>query len=103
MNNHTSHGQDADSHRHEDDPRPVGFWRSNTGLVTIGFLAIGAFFLVAEHRAHLVPLLGYAFPFLLLLACLPMHFMHGGHSGHGGGARDDDSTDDNNKPTPHHH
>ena len=43
------------------------------------FLAIGAFFLWEEHRAHLLG----ALPYLLLLACPLMHiFMHRGH-GHG--------------------
>ena len=47
----------------------------------LGFLAIAAYFLLTEHRAHVVPYL----PFLLLLACPLMHlFMHHGHSGHGG-------------------
>ncbi|MFZ5697960.1 MAG: DUF2933 domain-containing protein [Pseudomonadota bacterium] len=43
-----------------------------------GFLAIAAFFLLTEHRAHVFGLL----PFLLLLACPLMHiFMHRGHGG----------------------
>ncbi|GAB3380025.1 DUF2933 domain-containing protein [Azotobacter armeniacus] len=42
----------------------------------LGFLAIAGYFLLTEHRAHVVPYL----PFLLLLACPLMHlFMHGGH------------------------
>ncbi len=45
------------------------------------FLAIAAFFLFSEHRAHLLG----ALPFLLLLACPLMHlFMHHGHGGHDG-------------------
>ena len=48
--------------------------------VLITFIAIGAFFLFAEHRAHVLPYL----PWLLLGSCLLMHsLMHGGH-GHGG-------------------
>ncbi len=44
-----------------------------------GFLAIAAFFLLTEHRAHVFGVL----PFLLLLACPLMHmFMHRGHGGH---------------------
>lgn len=63
------------------DGRRLHGRRSN--WVLIGFLAIGGFFLVTEHRAHLLPFLGYL-PFLLLLACPLMHlFHHGGHGGHG--------------------
>ena len=59
-----------------------GFLRGRAGLVLLGFLAIGAFFLLSEHRAHLLGFL----PWLLLLACPLMHlFMHHGHD-HGGGA-----------------
>lgn len=51
--------------------------------VLVGFIAIAAYFLVTEHRAHLSGLL-YYLPFLLLLACPLMHvFMHRGHVGHG--------------------
>jgi copper chaperone CopZ len=45
-----------------------------------GFMAIAAFFLFTEHRAHLFGIL----PFLFLLACPFLHmFGHGGHGGHG--------------------
>ncbi|HMS23142.1 MAG TPA: DUF2933 domain-containing protein [Candidatus Levybacteria bacterium] len=51
---------------------------TKTKLVLIIFLGIGAFFLLAEHRAHLYGLLPYSF----LLLCLVMHmFMHGGKKG----------------------
>lgn len=44
-------------------------------LVLVTFLAIAAFFLFTEHRAHLFGIL----PFLFLLACPLMHlFMHHG-------------------------
>ena len=47
-------------------------------MVLLAFLAIAGFFLLAEHRAHLLGVL----PFLLLLACLLLHFfMHRGHGG----------------------
>jgi len=52
------------------------------------FAVIAAFFLIAEHRAHLVGWLAF-WPYLLLLACPLMHlFMHGSHShgGHGSNA-----------------
>lgn len=62
----------------------AGF-RSRMRLVLLGFLAIAAFFLFTEHRAHLLG----ALPYLLLLACPLMHvFGHGGHGGHGGPKED---------------
>ena len=66
--------------------------------VLLAFLAVAAFFLVFEHRAHLSFLLFtehrehlselvYYLPFLLLLACPLMHlFMHRGHGDHGSGS-----------------
>lgn len=55
-------------------------------LAFFAFAAIGAFFLVAEHRAHLYPYL----PWVLLALCPLMHlFMHRGHRGHDHGAHDD--------------
>ena len=45
------------------------------------FVAIAAFFLWEEHRAHVLGVI----PYLLLLACPIIHlFMHGSHGGHGG-------------------
>jgi hypothetical protein len=52
----------------------------------IGFLAVAAFFLWTEHRAHLLGVL----PYLLILACPLMHMFHHGH-GHGGGHQQHDS------------
>lgn len=53
--------------------------------VLLAFLAIAAFFLLTEHRAHVWGLA----PYLLLLACPLLHFfMHGRHGGHGGESRD---------------
>ncbi|ADL54751.1 MAG TPA: DUF2933 domain-containing protein [Gallionella sp.] len=47
--------------------------------ILVVFLAIAAFFLFTEHRAHLLG----ALPFLFLLACPLMHlFMHHGHNNH---------------------
>lgn len=47
--------------------------------IFIAFLVIAAFFLLSEHRAHMLG----ALPLLLLLACPLMHlFMHHGHGGH---------------------
>jgi hypothetical protein len=63
-------------------------WWPRARLVFFCFAAIGAFLLVAEHRAHLVPYL----PFFFLAACPLMHlFMHHGHGHHhhGGNTTDD--------------
>ena len=50
------------------------------GVVLLAFLAIGAFLLFSEHRAHV---LGSAL-WLLILACPLLHiFMHGSHGEHG--------------------
>lgn len=44
------------------------------------FLAIAAFFLLEEHRAHILGL----WPYALLLLCPVIHiFMHRGHGSHG--------------------
>lgn len=65
--------QEATQHAHR--PRA-------TTWVFIGFLAVAAYFLIAEHRAHLAGWL----PFILLALCPLMHLFHGhgGHGGHGG-------------------
>lgn len=70
-------------HEHESDC--VGRMKSRTNIALIVFLVIAAFFLLAEHRAHLSGWFPY-WPYLLVLACPLMHlFMHGGHGhdGHG--------------------
>jgi hypothetical protein len=65
------------------ESRQRGLMPSPANIALIGFLAIGGFYLIAEHRAHL---LGWL-PWLLLAACPLLHvFMHGGHGGHGGGS-----------------
>ena len=66
------------SHHDQTEKRKRSFL-SRANIVLIGFLAIGGYFLITEHGAHIVPFL----PWLLLLACPLMHlFMHGGHGGH---------------------
>ncbi len=66
---------------HPDRGRGGGFWRSRAGLTAAVFLAVAAFLLLSEHRAHALG----ALPYLLILACPLMHlFMHHGHGGHGG-------------------
>ncbi|MGJ3264708.1 MAG: DUF2933 domain-containing protein [Salinarimonas sp.] len=84
---------------HGDNRR--GSFSPRTDIVLLVFLAVGAFYLVAEHRAHL---LGVG-PLLLLLGlCLVMHFfMHAGH-GHGPGSDDGDPPPGGGRePGGHHH
>jgi len=66
-------------HHHEEPPRRSG---SRAWIVFAVLAAIGAFFLISEHRAHLFG----ALPYLLLALCPLMHLFHGhgGHGGHGG-------------------
>jgi hypothetical protein len=48
--------------------------------VLIAFLIIAGYFIITEHRAHVIEYL----PRALLLGCVFLHmFMHGGHGGHG--------------------
>ena len=56
-------------------------FRSRSGLVLLAFLAIAGFFLVKEHTAHVLGVL----PYLLVLACPLLHFVHRGHGGGRGG------------------
>jgi len=66
---------------HEHSQRTNWFQSWRTMLVLLVFLAVGAFFLTTEHRAHVLGFL----PFAIFLLCpLMMFFMHGGHGGHGG-------------------
>jgi len=65
------------------DPGKQSRYGFRANIVLIGFLVVAGFYLVTEHRAHL---LGWL-PWLLLLACPLMHFfMHSGHGGHDGDA-----------------
>jgi hypothetical protein len=66
------------------------FFKSRTGLVLLGFLALAAFYLLTEHTAHLFGVLPYA----LLLLCPLLHlFMHGGHGDHSGQSGHEGHTD----------
>lgn len=59
------------------------------------FLAIAAFFLWEEHRAHILG----ALPYLLLLLCPAIHlFMHRGHGGHDAGHSGHDGQHDHSGP-----
>jgi hypothetical protein len=62
-------------HHETDEPRRG---LAHSTWVLIGFLAIAAYFVFSEHRAHFIQFL----PFLLLAACPLMHLLHG-HGGHG--------------------
>ena len=60
----------------------VDAMKLRANIVLIIFLVIGAFFLIAQHRAHVIGWSPYS-PFLRLLAYPLLHLsMHGGH-GHG--------------------
>lgn len=62
-------------HEHAHDRKQQPRW---SGWVFWAFLAIAAFFLFTEHRAHVLG----ALPWLLLLACPFLHFfMHRNHRG----------------------
>jgi hypothetical protein len=57
---------------------------SPRGLVLLALLTIAAFFLMTEHRAHVLG----ALPYVLFLLCPLLHLLlHGrhssGHTGHG--------------------
>lgn len=72
MEQHPHHRNESD----QEHSRP----RAAT-IALIGFLSIAGFYLVAEHRAHL---LGWL-PWLIILICPLLHiFMHRKHGGHGG-------------------
>jgi len=81
--------------RLDDGKQPSRLTATNIALV--GFMAIAAFYLIAEHRAHL---LGWL-PWLIILACPLLHiFMHRGHGEHGD--RSDSSVSRTRRP-PHQH
>ncbi len=78
--------------KYEPPQRSKPLWRSRTGLALLGFLAIAAFFLLSEHRAHLLG----ALPWVLLALCPLLYlFDHGGRDGHGG---EDRAPGDGDKP-----
>ncbi|UYQ73427.1 DUF2933 domain-containing protein [Pelagibacterium flavum] len=84
---------ERDPDHHDQPPRRI----SAATIALWGFLAIGAFYLIAEHRAHL---LGWL-PWLIILACPLLHiFMHGSHGGHDHGGSSSSKRSD--RP-PHQH
>jgi hypothetical protein len=97
------HNMDQGHHNHGQG----SFFASAANIALLGFLVIGGYFLVTEHRAHIATAIPYL-PVLLLLACPLMHiFMHGGHGGHGehdgGGSSRGSSPDDGQSTPPHQH
>ena len=71
--------------------QPPPFWRSPAGWALVLTVAVGGFYLVTEHTAHLFG----ALPCLFLLACPLMHvFMHRGHGHKGHGHGQHRSSDD---------
>lgn len=65
--------------RHGEQQRETNRMPSASKWAMVGFLVIAGYFLITEHRAHVVQFL----PFLLILACPLLHIMHGGHGAHG--------------------
>lgn len=62
------------------------FLRSRSGLVLVGVLAVGGYFLWGEHAAHI---LGYLPLILLFGLCVGMHFFMHGDQGGGHGSHDE--------------
>ena len=72
------------NHNHRHQPDSGNGTKSRAKWVLIAFIAIAAYFLITEHKAHLSGWLASYGIWLLLLACPLLHlFMHGGHD-HGG-------------------
>lgn len=62
---------------HGNSPPDLARHTDRSRWALAGFLAVAAFFLWTEHRAHLLG----ALPYLLVLACPLMHLFHH-HGGH---------------------
>ncbi len=71
-------------HSHTNSTPSTPPQRSSMRWVFWSFIAIAAYFLWTEHRAHLLAGLSWL-PYLLILACPLLHvFMHRGHGDHRG-------------------
>jgi len=82
-------------YNHESSSRQRGGWLQSrlTTWVLLGFLAVGAFFLLSEYSTGLLPYV------LILLCPLMMIFMmRGMHSGHGG--HDEHNREDGSRIPP---
>ncbi len=66
----------------QEQPQQGKWYQSRMTWVLLGFVAVGAFFLITEHTAHVLGVL----PFLIFLLCplMMLFMMRGGHGGHGG-------------------
>ena len=74
---------------------PISFWWSSKGLAALGLIGAASYFLLIEHREHVLPFL----PYLILLACPLMHLlMHGGHGHH----HSRETQSDGSSNSPHH-
>lgn len=81
---------------HENAP-PKNPWLGSTGFWLM--IVIAGFYLVTEHRAHLIAGLAWL-PAALLFACLLMHvFGHGGHGGHAAHKDNSQPPADDTNPT----
>jgi len=70
-------------HTHDPSPpgaRPLSRWREPLRITFWLFLGLAVFYLVLEHRVHLLAGAPWL-PFLLLALCPLMHVF--GHAGHG--------------------
>lgn len=80
---------------HEHDSHHDNLQQSKAKWVFIAFFLIAGYFLVTEHRAHLLGWLSAYGIWLLLLACPLMHiFMHHGHGGHGSSNASNESSEE---------
>lgn len=72
--------EDGQQHDASGSRRPSEAGRTSwlVRILMFVLLAAGAYYVIAEHGAHLLG----AWPLLLLLACIPMHLMHSGHGAH---------------------
>ncbi len=73
---------------HKHTPPTRSWLRTPSGVVLLGFLAIAAFFLITEHRAHVLG----ALPYVLFLLCPVLHLLL--HRGHGNGHTGHDTHED---------
>lgn len=81
--------------KHDDSPHGnPNRYAKISRFVFFGFVAVAAYFLITEHRAHLSGIL----PFLLIAACPLLHlFHHRGHR-HGGDGENDGENKDRSPP-----